>query len=182
MKNVELVIDNLREQRHDFMNEIQVLYGYIQINKYEESLNYLKKISEENENISLIYSLGDKFLGYILENNIKDMNKYGILLDIELEISSFNEIYFEDKFYKKRHLVNNIFNELKEDAKEIYLYLFENELGKSLLISNVEEVKDELDWIEEWEKKTLDIENFHVYKYKNNDHIGYRIIFDNVKS
>ncbi|QBD85469.1 hypothetical protein EQG73_09865 [Clostridium tetani] len=94
MEKVGLVIDSLRTQRHDFMNEIQVLYGYMQINKYEEALNYLKKISEENENISQLYSLGDKFLAYILENNIKNINKYGILLDIELEISSFNDIYF----------------------------------------------------------------------------------------
>ncbi|BDR81775.1 hypothetical protein N072000002_19580 [Clostridium tetani] len=178
MEKVGLVIDSLRTQRHDFMNEIQVLYGYMQINKYEEALNYLKKISEENENISQLYSLGDKFLAYILENNIKNINKYGILLDIELEISSFNDIYFEDGFYKKRHLVNNIFNELKKDAEEIYVYLFENELGKSLLISNDEEVKDELDWIEEWDNIQVDIEKFYVYRYKWNGHIGYRIIFD----
>ncbi|KHO38256.1 hypothetical protein OR62_10725, partial [Clostridium tetani] len=120
----------------------------------------------------------DKFLAYILENNIKNINKYGILLDIELEISSFNDIYFEDGFYKKRHLVNNIFNELKKDAEEIYVYLFENELGKSLLISNDEEVKDELDWIEEWDNIQVDIEKFYVYRYKGNGHIGYRIIFD----
>ncbi|RXI60201.1 hypothetical protein [Clostridium tetani] len=150
----------------------------MQINKYEEALNYLKKISEENENISQLYSLGDKFLAYILENNIKNINKYGILLDIELEISSFNDIYFEDGFYKKRHLVNNIFNELKKDAEEIYVYLFENELGKSLLISNDEEVKDELDWIEEWDNIQVDIEKFYVYRYKWSGHIGYRIIFD----
>ncbi|WP_193353682.1 Spo0B domain-containing protein, partial [Clostridium tetani] len=43
MEKVGLVIDSLRTQRHDFMNEIQVLYGYMQINKYEEALNYLKK-------------------------------------------------------------------------------------------------------------------------------------------
>ncbi|NMA58615.1 Spo0B domain-containing protein, partial [Clostridium cochlearium] len=104
MKDMGLFIDSLRNQRHDFMNDIQVLYGYMQINKYEEALRYLKKISKENENISNIYNLGDKFLGYILENNIKTMNKYGILLDIELEISSFNDIYFEKDFYKKRHL------------------------------------------------------------------------------
>ncbi|QBD85468.1 hypothetical protein EQG73_09860 [Clostridium tetani] len=85
---------------------------------------------------------------------------------------------FEDGFYKKRHLVNNIFNELKKDAEEIYVYLFENELGKSLLISNDEEVKDELDWIEEWDNIQVDIEKFYVYRYKWSGHIGYRIIFD----
>ncbi|WP_096635068.1 Spo0B domain-containing protein [Clostridium cochlearium] len=178
MKDMELFIDSLRNQRHDFMNDIQVLYGYMQINKYEEALRYLKKISKENENISNIYNLGDKFLGYILENNIKTMNKYGILLDIELEISSFNDIYFEKDFYKKRHLVNNIFNELKKNSEKIYVYLFEDELGKSLLISNNEEVKDELDWIEEWNNIQVDIEKFYIYRYKDNGEIGYRIIFE----
>lgn len=178
MEKVEAVIDNLRNQRHDFMNEIQVLYGYIQMNKHEEALRYLKKISEENANISYIYNLGDKFLGYILEKNIKSIKKYGILLDIESEMSSFNHIYFEDEFYKKIDLVNNIFNELKSHSKKIYIYLFEDELGKSLLISNNEEVKDELDWIEEWDNIQVNIEKFYVYRYKVSGNIGYRVIFD----
>lgn len=41
--HVEELLYTMRTQRHDFSHELQVIYGLLQIEEYQEALNYLKK-------------------------------------------------------------------------------------------------------------------------------------------
>jgi sensor histidine kinase regulating citrate/malate metabolism len=41
------VIKHIREQRHDFMNHIQVVWGYLQLKKPDEAIRYIARINEE---------------------------------------------------------------------------------------------------------------------------------------
>ncbi len=43
LSHVEGLLYTMRTQRHDFSHELQVIYGLLQVEEYQEALNYLKK-------------------------------------------------------------------------------------------------------------------------------------------
>ncbi|MBP2632110.1 MAG: citS 1 [Firmicutes bacterium] len=43
LSHVEKLLYTMRTQRHDFSHELQVVYGLLQVEEYQEALNYLKK-------------------------------------------------------------------------------------------------------------------------------------------
>ncbi|MCY6484283.1 Spo0B domain-containing protein [Clostridium aestuarii] len=178
MKQFSEYISNLRKQRHDFMNDIQVIYGYLQLEREEQAKKYIEVMIKQNEQISSIYALGDEHFGFFIENVLKDLKNREIELDINIEINEFSKKVFASEYNKKIDLVNNIFNELENNkCKFIYIYIFEDELGQSLLIANNELAADELEWMEEWKKIDLNINDINLYKYIFNNEYAYRLTF-----
>lgn len=50
--NIELLNKDLRSQRHDFLNHMQVTYGLMELKEYEEASHYLNKIYGEINKLS----------------------------------------------------------------------------------------------------------------------------------
>ena len=61
-------IELLRKERHEFMNNLQIIYGYLQINKNDKALEYIKKVSKNNSILSELYNLRDNKFAYNLES------------------------------------------------------------------------------------------------------------------
>jgi stage 0 sporulation protein B (sporulation initiation phosphotransferase) len=77
------VIRTIDHHRHDWMNELQVLFGYIQLNKRDKLMAYIEKISDQMRCNGLISKLGIPFLSaYFISfrASTKDM-----VLDVRLE-------------------------------------------------------------------------------------------------
>jgi hypothetical protein len=62
-KNVRLKLLNeiqeqylslIRSQRHDLMNDFQVIYGYIQLNKNEKALEYIRHASQKSQELGAL--------------------------------------------------------------------------------------------------------------------------------
>ncbi|MBC2397330.1 Spo0B domain-containing protein [Clostridium tetanomorphum] len=178
MEEIHGFIESLREQRHDFMNELQIIYGYLQVDKYDKAKEFIKKISLENESLSQIYSLGDNYLGYCLEKNIKRVSSRDIDVNIDIEISYFSKKHFYNEYNKKINLVNNIFNDLEKiDSKSICIYIFEDSMGEGIFISNSESMIDEMNWMENWENIDVSVEGIKIYKCSYKNELAYRLIF-----
>ncbi|MFD3157621.1 Spo0B domain-containing protein [Haloimpatiens sp. FM7330] len=178
MEDTNYSVKCLRKQRHDFMNDIQIIYGYLQTQNSDKAKEYIKSISKKNEIISSIYSLGDNFLGLCLEKNLKKLWSKEVEVSLDIEINELKESIFKEYFDKKCDLANNIFNELENNkCKFVYIYLYEDELGKNMFISNNEDMVDELNWMEQWEKISSDIDKLLFYKCYYDDNLAYRIIF-----
>lgn len=57
-----------RKVRHDFQNNLQIIYGMIQLSKYDSALKYIMNIKKSDESISLICNLSEpKLICYLLE-------------------------------------------------------------------------------------------------------------------
>lgn len=57
-----------RETRHDFQNNLQIIYGMIQLEKYDLVLKYIMDIKRADESISHICNISDKkLLCFLLE-------------------------------------------------------------------------------------------------------------------
>ncbi|MCJ7688442.1 MAG: Spo0B domain-containing protein [Clostridiaceae bacterium] len=178
MNELENYISLLRKQRHDFMNDLQVIYGYLQIKKPRGALEYIERLSKENEIISEIYKLQDNGFSLCLENNIKKLWASEIKVELDIEISNFKNKIFESEYNKKSDLVNTIFIEIEETNQNfVYVYIFEDELGESLLITNNAAMSDEISWMDEWQQIDVEIDHLRIYKCGFGNNIAYRLIF-----
>jgi hypothetical protein len=178
MSELEDYVNLLKKQRHDFMNDLQVVYGYLQMKRTHEALEYIDKLSKENEIISEVYRLQDNRFSLCLESNIKRLWASDIKVEIDIEISNFEKKIFENDYNKKSDLVNTIFMEIEDtNVNFVYIYIFEDELGESLLIANNEAMVDEISWMNEWQQIHMEINDLRIYRCGFDNNIAYRLIF-----
>lgn len=168
----------IRTQRHDFMNHFQIIYAYIQMGKAEEAKEYINGLSKKNQIISSLYNLGDGVLALYLEKNIERLWKQGVIVLLDIEIDYLRLANFKCDYYKKCTLVNNIFNDIENNNfKFVYIYIFQDDMGENLFISNKEELVDEISWMEEWEKLPTGIQNVQLYKCNYEGNLAYRMVY-----
>ncbi|MFU0825354.1 Spo0B domain-containing protein [Clostridium sp.] len=171
-------VSELRRARHDHMNDIQIIYGYLQLNKKNEALNYIANISKNNMMLSRMYALGDNRFAFAMEKLLKNLRKKQVSVELDIEIDSFSREVFESESNKKIDLVNNIINELENNkCKFVYIYIFKDDMGESILITNEESCANELDWMEDWQVIESEIQDIKLHKYMYNNKIGYRLTF-----
>lgn len=73
----------LNHYRHDWMNELQVLFGYLRLGKYDVLSEYMNKIKASAIQDSLLSKLGNtSLIMYLLEHRI---SASGCLVELELE-------------------------------------------------------------------------------------------------
>jgi stage 0 sporulation protein B (sporulation initiation phosphotransferase) len=77
------IIRTIDHHRHDWMNDVQVLFGYIQLNKQEQLLAYIEKIIDQIRREGLISKLGIPFLVAYLISFRASTN--ALLLHVRLE-------------------------------------------------------------------------------------------------
>jgi len=54
MDSARALLQFLRLQQHDFMNHIQVIHGYLQLNKAHKAVEYIEDIIVQKQNLSAI--------------------------------------------------------------------------------------------------------------------------------
>lgn len=178
MDSFDIFVSELRKERHDYMNDIQIIYGYLQLNKKDQALKYIEKMSMNNKIISKLYALGDQHFGFVMEKLLKSFKEKDITYEVDIEIDRFSRKVFEIDYDKKLNLVNNIINEFENNkCKFVYIYFFEDELGESLLIANGESCISELDWMEDWEVIDTRFKDTMLYRYSYYDKLAYRMTF-----
>ena len=59
---LEDLVDVLRVQRHDFLNHLQVISGFIQLKKYDRAGDYIKQVADELSRVGAIARLGCRSL------------------------------------------------------------------------------------------------------------------------
>ncbi|MEX2415642.1 MAG: Spo0B domain-containing protein [Paenibacillaceae bacterium] len=80
------IIRTIDHHRHDWMNDVQVLFGYIQLNKQEKLLAYMDRIIDQMKHESLISKLGIPFLVAYLISFRASTNALVLHVKLEQEI------------------------------------------------------------------------------------------------
>lgn len=73
----------LGHHRHDWMNDLQILYGYIQLGKHDKLVHCVERIKERMNNESSISKLGIPSLVFYLQS-FREVNR-SVHLDVEIE-------------------------------------------------------------------------------------------------
>jgi stage 0 sporulation protein B (sporulation initiation phosphotransferase) len=67
-ERTKLYLQTLNHQRHDFMNDIQVIFGYLRLNKYDKILEFVENMKHKAERESVISKLGSPELALYLHS------------------------------------------------------------------------------------------------------------------
>lgn len=86
LENLNELNHDIRAQRHDFLNHIQVVYSLIELEEYAEAHSYLERVYEDIQRISRVLRTAHPAVNAILQAKSDMCQKRGILL--ELDISS----------------------------------------------------------------------------------------------
>jgi two-component system CitB family sensor kinase len=85
----EGMIDSLRAQRHEFMNKLHTVSGLIQLEAYEEALDFIDEISNKSDKLQKLITksiIDQKVAGLILA-------KYNRLSEAKIELNFLEESY-----------------------------------------------------------------------------------------
>lgn len=79
------MVNIFREQRHDFLNHFQVLLGYLQLNKPDRAVQYIKQVTGEMQEFGSVTKLENPYLVTALLLVCQRSKSIGIRLSIQAE-------------------------------------------------------------------------------------------------
>lgn len=139
--HVESLKNHLSEQRHDFFNLLQVLYGYTQLKKPDKVLERIADYCTQMENIGKLYNCKCIKLADLLYTKLKEAESMDLKLEPKVEISFDPVVRILDevaavnavdnvisgfiyilgrKCYKNSHIIFN----LEENADSFHIEIF----------------------------------------------------------
>lgn len=78
------VIDIYRQQRHDFLNHVQIILGYLQIGKDDRAVDYIHRVIDETNDERSIFRLDPEYILNLLRLKYA-LKKQGINLVIKVD-------------------------------------------------------------------------------------------------
>lgn len=93
-KNLEALNFKLRSQRHDYLNELQIVYGLLEIGEYQEAVNYLKPVYTDIAKVSKALRTSKPAVNALLQAKLEKAKQMNIELFIEVS-SNLNQISME---------------------------------------------------------------------------------------
>lgn len=111
--NIERLNRDLRAQRHDFLNHIQVLYSLMELEEYEETTNYLNHLYGDIVRVGKRIKTKSVSVNALLQAKSNEAEKKGVMLDILLK-SQLDRIPIGDWEFCRilGNLVDNAFEAL----------------------------------------------------------------------
>lgn len=86
IQNLEELNTKLREQRHDYLNHFQVIYGLMELGEYEEAKNYIDPVFKDLMKVSKALKTAQPAVNALLQAKISAAEQKNI--DLYLEIRS----------------------------------------------------------------------------------------------
>lgn len=138
LQEVESLTNELRKQKHDFQNHLQVLYGLIRLGRYEDVLSYIDHHNTYTQNFLHIEKIKNPTLAaFLKEKTIEAVNK-GITFQVKLQ-SPVDELKTSPYTMVKilGNLINNAFDAaLSEELKMVMVEVTKEEDRYAFTIIN----------------------------------------------
>lgn len=91
LSQLEELNKTLRGQRHDFMNHLQVVYGLIELEEFNDTKEYIEKVYNDIQKVSRVMRTSSPALNALLQAKVLACEKRGIEPKIIIK-SQFNQI------------------------------------------------------------------------------------------
>lgn len=114
-ENMNHMINNLKAQRHDFNNHIGCIYGLINMSKFQETKEYIEKLTKETNEYNEIINTNNPILASLLNMKIAKAKKEKIKVDINIDIDKDIDIEYIDMSI----ILGNILDNAIEGCQEI---------------------------------------------------------------
>ena len=94
-ENLEKLNSNLRAQRHDYLNHLQVVYGLMEMEEYEELKNYLQPVYKDMLKTGKALRTSKPAINALLKAKMDEAENKGIDVYIEVK-SNLQNLHVED--------------------------------------------------------------------------------------
>lgn len=84
LNSVENLNNLLRSQRHDFLNHLQVVYGLIEMDEYDEARNYINKVYNDIQSVSRVLKTSIPAVNALLQAKLMTADKNNINAEINV--------------------------------------------------------------------------------------------------
>ncbi len=124
MKNLEELNTKLRAQRHDYLNHIQIIYGLMELEEYEEAKKYIQPVFKDIMKVSKALKTKQPAVNALLQAKMEATEREKI--DFYMEIrSDLKDISMEpwDLCKILANLIDNAITALKEKEGERQLHV-----------------------------------------------------------
>lgn len=133
------IVKYIRELRHDYMNHIQVIWGYLQLQRQQDALQYISELNKQFDVFSTLFKLESPVLSLFLYNCVKDVYKKGVVVDIENEVECIDDTFTYG--YDELNGLGVIFDDVVNrtvalEEKIVYIDIFEEGGTLYIEISN----------------------------------------------
>jgi len=138
-KNLEQLNGKLRSQRHDYLNHLQVVYGLMQLEEYEDLKKYLEPLYKDMQKTGKALKTSKPAINALLKAKMDEAENKGIDFYIEVK-SDLKNLRVEDWELCKviSNILDNATTALKEKQgeKRIILEMIEDREKYRFSISN----------------------------------------------
>ena len=86
MENLEQLNLRLREQRHDYLNHVQIVYGLLELSEYEDARDYLRPVFKDIMKVNLALKTAEPAVNALLQAKMEAVERQGI--DFYLEVTT----------------------------------------------------------------------------------------------
>lgn len=129
LENLENLNTRLREQRHDYLNQMQVVYGLLELEEFEEARKYLRPVYKDIMKVSRALRTAQPAVNALLQAKMETAERQGI--DFYLEVGTQLKELQVEPWELCKVLANLIDNALtavsaNEGEKQIRLQMGEN--------------------------------------------------------
>lgn len=137
--NLESLNLKLRSQRHEYLNEMQVVYGLLELGEYREAYQYLKPVYEDIAKVGKALKTAKPAVNALLQAKMEYAEKHGVVLYVE--VSSDLAGLTMEQWDLCRILGNLIDNAItavsfNEGEKSVHIYIHETENNYCLGVYN----------------------------------------------
>lgn len=140
------IVNHIRAQRHDFMNEIQVIWGYLQIDKPEEARKYIAGLNRYMNLYSRIFHLGNPTLSLFLYDHVCKAEKMGLAVDFSCDLVRVDDKAFTLNYHEKLNLLDCLFKKVVEgnsgEGSTIYIDIYSENNEIYIVFANNPDVTD----------------------------------------
>lgn len=139
MKNIEALNSTLRSQRHDYLNQIQIVHGLLELEEYEEAKIYMDSIFKEIMKVSKALKTAQPAINALFQAKLQMAEGKGI--DMYLDIKSDLKDLEIEPWELCKVLANIIDNGItalaqKEGRKEMHVKIEQETNQYIIIISN----------------------------------------------
>lgn len=161
----------LREQRHDFMNMFQIVYGYIQLGKVDKAIYSVNKVIELNSNISKLYSLSIFTISLFMDKKIREFTDFDMKINLAVKNMTDYEIRSIENEKEILGSLISIFDKIIDrdikDTETLNMSIIEFNEGISFIFEGENRITKNISENECLSIEANDAGIKYIFKYKN---------------
>lgn len=139
IQNLEDFNTKLREQRHDYLNQIQIVHGLLELDEYEEAKNYLQPVFRDIMKVNRALRTSQPAVNALLRAKMEAAEQQGVDLYVEVA-TQLNQLPIEAWEFCKilANLIDNAVTAASqnETEKQVFLRLRETSLEYQGCVQN----------------------------------------------